>query len=41
MNHLDQITFQHDGAASAGLGRFGAEVNHVRPMSSRKRAQTV
>jgi len=37
VNQLGQITFQHDGAPSAGLGRFGAESNrpgvpvHVRP----------
>jgi hypothetical protein len=27
VNQFGQITFQHDGAASAGLGRFGSEPN--------------
>jgi hypothetical protein len=38
VNQLGKITFQHDGAASAGLGRFGSEPNrpgvavHVGPL---------
>jgi hypothetical protein len=27
VNQLGKITFQHDGTASAGLGRFGSESN--------------